>query len=327
MSVLSASPVPLASFHTWSRWIRRLSACAALVASAAMTAAVMSPAAQAATPQAAAPVASAPTSQTVAAENFYGSLVQQLGGNAVSVDSIMSNPEQDPHTFEASPKVARALSKADLVVYNGADYDPWIASLLSASPHPGRTEIVAATLLGKHPGDNPHLWYDPATMPSVARAVTAYLVKRNPSQQAVYQQRLTQFLASLQPIDAKIAAMRSKYSGIKVSATEPVFGYMAAAVGLDMQNERFQLAVMNGAEPSATDVAAFENGLKNKSIKVLIYNAQTSDQLSRRLLSMAHTAGVPVVPVTETEPAGKTYPQWMLDQLTLLDQALAHGVH
>ncbi len=318
MSVLFRSPRARASLNALPRWVFAIGSCAAFLSASLI----------ATTPaHAATSTGTAPVSQAVAAENFYGSLIQQLGGTSVNVDSIMSNPEQDPHTFEASPKVARALANADLVVYNGADYDPWIGALLSASPHPGRTEIAAATLLGKHPGANPHLWYDPATMPTVAKAVNAYLVKRNPSQQALYQQRLAQFLASLQPIDAKIAAMRSKYQGTPVSATEPVFGYTATAVGLSMQNERFQMAVMNGAEPSATDVAAFENGLKTKAIKVLIYNSQTSDQLSRRLLSIAKAAGVPVVPVTETEPAGKTYSQWMLDQLTLLDQALAHGVH
>lgn len=269
-----------------------------------------------------APVASAPAN-VVAAENFYGNLVEQLGGRAANVYSVLSNPDQDPHSFEASPKVARSLSRADLVVYNGADYDPWIGKLLSASPHGGRVEIVAATLIGKKAGDNPHLWYDPATMPAVAKAISAYLTQRDPANTALYQQRLSHFLNSLQAIDAKIASLRGRYQGTKVSATEPVFGYMAEALGLDMQNERFQLAVMNGAEPSASDIAQFENGLKSKQIRVLIYNAQTSDQMSRRLLSLAKRSGTPVVPVTETEPAGKNYQQWMLDQLNLLDKALA----
>lgn len=261
--------------------------------------------------------------QVVAAENFYGDVVRQLGGTQIKVSSILSNPDQDPHSFEASPKVARALAEADLVVYNGADYDPWIRQLMSASKKAGRTEIVAATLVNKKPGDNPHLWYLPATMPAMAHAISAYLIERDPAQKDSYEQKLAAFLASLQPVNDKIAALHAKYQGVKVSATEPVFGYMAEAIGLDMQNQRFQIAVMNESEPSAADVAAFERGLKSNEIKVLIYNAQTSDQMSRRLLSVARTAGVPVVPVTETEPAGKNYQQWMLAQLNALEQALA----
>ncbi|MGI4856342.1 MAG: metal ABC transporter solute-binding protein, Zn/Mn family [Janthinobacterium lividum] len=279
------------------------------------------------TPARAAPPAASPAARVariVAAENFYGALIQQLGGAQVTVTSVLSNPGQDPHSFEASPKVARALARADLVVYNGADYDPWMTPLLKVSAHAGRTEIVAATLLGTPAGANPHLWYEPRTLPALARAVSAYLSARDPAQAALYQQRLADFLASMQPINAKIAALRAKYHGTKVSATEPVFGYMAEAIGLDMQNARFQTAVMNESEPSAADVGAFEQGLQSKAIKVLIYNAQTSGQMSRRLLSIARSAGVPVVPVSETQPAGKSYQQWMLDQLDQLEQALAH---
>jgi zinc/manganese transport system substrate-binding protein len=304
--------------HTVSRWLNALKLSAlGLTSVVALSAA---PAVQAADAMA----ASKPI-QVVAAENFYGDVVRQLGGKQVVVSSILSNPDQDPHSFEASPKVARALAKASLVIYNGADYDPWITQLLSASKAAGRTEIVAAELVGKKPGDNPHLWYFPATMPAVAKAVTAYLIACDPSQQAVYQQKLADFLASLQPINDKIAALRARYNGVKISATEPVFGYMAEAVGLDVLNQRFQIAVMNESEPSASDVAAFERGLKSKEIKVLVYNSQTSDQLSRRLLSIAHGAGIPVVPVTETEPAGKNYQQWMLSQLNALEQALAQS--
>ena len=276
-----------------------------------------------------APVATSATPTTplrvVAAENFYGNLVRALGGANVRVDSILSNPNQDPHSFEASPSVARALSSADLVVYNGVDYDPWMQKLLSASPRGARQLIVAADVLGKHEGDNPHLWYDPATMPAMAKAISAYLQAHDPVHAADYRQRLQQTLDAQQAITTKVAAMRSRYAGIKVSATEPVFGYMAQAVGLDMQNERFQLAVMNETEPAASDVARCEQGLESKQTKVLLYNAQTSDQMSRRLQQVAKQAGVPVVPVTETEPPGVSYPQWMLNQLNALDNALKHA--
>src|SRR5580692_9528054 len=146
----------------------------------------------------------------VAAENFYGDVVQQLGGDRVDVTSILSNPDQDPHLFEASPKTARALQHASLVVYNGADYDPWMAKLLAASKSTTRTTIVAADLVGKKGGDNPHLWYDPQTMPKVARAVSEALVAADPAHKSAYDANLAKFLDSLKPVDAKVADLQDR---------------------------------------------------------------------------------------------------------------------
>jgi zinc/manganese transport system substrate-binding protein len=263
--------------------------------------------------------------QVVAAENFYGDVVNQLGGERVSVTSIMSNPDEDPHLFEASPKTARALQNANLVVYNGADYDPWMAKLLNASKNAKRTVIVAADLVGKKGGDNPHLWYDPATMPAVARAVSAALVTADPAHKSEYDANLAKFLDSLKPIDAKVADLHGRYAGVPVTATEPVFGYMSDAIGLSMRNLRFQLATMNDTEASASDIAAFERDLREKRVRVLIYNSQATEALTKRMLKLAQQSHVPTMSVTETEPAGKTYQQWMLSQLDALESALAAG--
>lgn len=259
----------------------------------------------------------------VGAENFYADVVAQLGGAHVAASSILSNPEQDPHTFEASPKTARLLSTARLVVYNGAAYDPWMDKLLAASKSPQREAIVAAELVGAKAGDNPHLWYAPKTMPAVASAVTRSLTRVDPANRADYEQRLAQFNASLEPLQAKIAAIKAKYAGTPVTATEPVFAYMAQALGLVMKNESFQLAVMNESEPSASDLAAFEDSIKAHQVRVLLYNSQTSDQMTRRLLGLAHRYQLAVVPVTETAPPGLTYQTWMLRQLDALETALA----
>jgi zinc/manganese transport system substrate-binding protein len=263
----------------------------------------------------------------VAAENFYGDVVKQLGGDQVDVTSILSNPDQDPHLFEASPKTARALQHASLVVYNGADYDPWMAKLLAASKNAKRTVIVAADLVGKKSGDNPHLWYAPTTMPAVARAVSAALVAADPAHKNAYDANLAKFLDSLKPIDAKVAALHASYAGVPVTATEPVFGYMSDAIGLDMRNLRFQLATMNDTEASASDIAAFERDLREKRVRVLIYNSQATEALTRRMLKLAQQSQVPTMSVTETEPAGKNYQQWMLAQLDALGTALAAGDH
>ncbi|WP_199101472.1 metal ABC transporter solute-binding protein [Aquitalea sp. ASV11] len=261
----------------------------------------------------------------VAGENFYGDVAQQVGGKHVHVTSILSNPDQDPHLFEASASTAKALSAAKLVVYNGIDYDPWMAKLLSAAKAPGRKEIVAGQLMQKKTGDNPHLWYDPATMPLVAKAIAVELEAADPSNKAEYQQNLKRFLDSLQVLNSKVKSIHDKYAGTPVTATEPVFGYMASALGFKMRNEKFQLAVMNSTEPSASDVAAFENDLKTHKVKVLFYNSQASDQSAKRVQKIAKEAKVPVVGVTETAPTGKHYQDWMLGQLNALNQALSSG--
>lgn len=264
-----------------------------------------------------------PRPSIVAAENFYGDLARQLASPEATITSILSNPDQDPHLFEASPSVARALSAARIVISNGADYDPWMAKLLRAAKSTGRVSVVVADLVGRKPGDNPHLWYDTTVMAAAGRAISAALAAGDPGHAADYERRLAAFTASLRPLDAKVAALKVRFAGTPVTATEPVFGYMATAIGLVIRNERFQLAVMNGTEPRASDIAAFERDLRDHRVRALIYNAQATDTAARRLLDIARASGVPAVGVTETELAGKTYQEWMTGQLDALDAALS----
>ena len=259
----------------------------------------------------------------VAAENFYGDLAKQVGGGFVSVTSILSNPDQDPHLFEADPSTARALKAAKVTIANGVDYDPWMDKLLKADPSSGRAEIVAADLVGKKSGDNPHLWYDPKTMDAVAHDLAAKLSAIDPSHKAEFEKNAAAFDRAMEPIGAKVSAMKAKYAGQPVTASEPVFGYMAGLLGLDMHNESFQLSVMNNTEPSASDVAKFEDDLKGHKVKAMLYNSQADDQAVKRLVQMAKDNHVPVVGISETEPAGTTYQAWMLKQLEALDHALA----
>ena len=259
----------------------------------------------------------------VAAENFYGDVARQLGGDRVAVTSIMSNPDQDPHLFEVSPAIVREVAAAQILIANGADYDPWMDKLIKVTPQPGRVVIVAADLVNKRAGDNPHLWYDPATMPAVARAVASALTTADPSHADDYAARLKAFLVSLQPLNEKIAAVGRKYAGVPVTATEPVFGYMAGALQLKMNNERLQLAIMNDTEPSARDIATFERDLKTHKVRLLFYNKQASNELVQHLVDLARAANIPVVGVTETCPPGLSYQDWMLRELDETTKALA----
>ncbi len=259
----------------------------------------------------------------VAAENFYGDVSQQIGGDRVSVVSILRNPDQDPHLFEVSPTIIREVAAAQIVVYNGADYDSWIENLLKVTPRAGRVAIAAADLVNRKAGDNPHLWYDPSTIPLVANALAAAFIAADPVHKDDYTARLKTFIASLGPLNEKIAALRAKYAGVAVTATEPVFGYLADALNLQMRNVRLQLAIMNDTEPSARDVAAFERDLKTHKVRAVFYNKQASSNIAQHLLDVARASNIPIVGVTETEPPGMSYQDWMLMQLDEVRRALA----
>src|SRR6202453_2903940 len=263
--------------------------------------------------------------KVVAAENFYGDLASQIGGANVAVTSIPPNPNDDPHLFEASPETAKALSDAKVVIVNGVDYDPWMEKLLSAHTAPGRKEIIVARLVGHKPGDNPHLWYDPAYMKAAAKALVADLTAVDPAHKADYEQGEAKFLDSLKPLDDKIATMHKSYAGQPVTASEPVFGYQAGLIGLKVHNEKYALAVMNNAEPTPSEVAAFENDLKGKKVKAMLYNAQASEPAVGKLVQLAKDKGIPVVGVSEPDPPNSTYQDWMMGQLNALDKALSGG--
>jgi zinc/manganese transport system substrate-binding protein len=179
--------------------------------------------------------------------------------------------------------------------------------------------------MGAAPGGNPHLWYRPATMPALARRLERALAALDPAHAGSYAARLAAFDRSMAPLLARIAALRHAHAGTAVTATEPVFGEMADALGFAMRNRRFQLAIMNGAEPGARDIAGFERDLRTRAVAALIVNRQTGAGLAARMRAIAIEAGVPVVAVTETEPEGMTYQNWMLSQLDHLARALEQG--
>lgn len=260
----------------------------------------------------------------LAAENFYGEVARAIGGDSVQVESVIIAADTDPHDFDPPPSVARQAADAEIVIVNGANYDPWMARLVGADKVDGRVVIDVAALSGHKEGDNPHVWYDPAAMPAMANALTAELTRRDPTGKDGYDERRDAFLATLAPIATRVAELRGQFAGTPVVATEPVFGYMAEAIGLTMQNQTFQTAIMNETEPAASDVAAMEDAIRKGTAKVLFYNSQVEDAFTRNLAALAKASGVPLVPVSETEPKGKTFAAWMLDTLDATAAALGH---
>src|SRR5512146_2844535 len=250
---------------------------------------------------AAAPASAGPLA-VVAAENFYGDIAEQIGGSAVTVTSILATPDQDPHLFELSPSAARAIAGARIVIANGAGYDPWMEKLLRATRGTDRRSIVVADLVGKKLGDNPHIWYDPGVMLAAAKALARDLSAADPDHAADYRGRLTQFADSLRPIETKIAALRGRFAGTPVAATEPILGALFEALDLKVRGEAFQRAIMNDTEPSAADTAAFETDLKTHWVRLLVHNSQVSGPVVRRMVALARAERIPVLGVSETEP-------------------------
>lgn len=268
-------------------------------------------------------VAGARTLAVVAAENFYGDIARQIGGEHVRVRSIINNPGGDPHLFDVSPSQARVVADADVVIHNGLGYDVWMQRLLAASSDPKRVVIQVADLVAAEPGDNPHLWYDPAAMITLAKNLRVTFARLDPAHTDAYAAALDAFMADLASLNQLMGTLRDRFAGTAVTATEPVFGPMAAALGLDMRNQGFQNAIMKEAAPSASQIIAFEDSLKSGEVQALIYNEQVTDPMTERLLAAAEEAGVPTIGVTETAPPDTTYQAWMSAQLEALLDALA----
>jgi zinc/manganese transport system substrate-binding protein len=262
----------------------------------------------------------------VGAENEYANVIGQIGGPYVSVSAIMSNPNTDPHTFEASPSVATAVSKAELVVQNGVGYDTFMSKIESASPNPKRKVIDVQNLLRLPDSTpNPHLWYNPKTMPAVAAAVARDLSTLDPPEASYFSANVTKFDDSLQGWLTAIAKVKSTYPSVPVATTEPVADYMLQAAGADIKTPWvLQADIMNGVDPSPQAVSLEESLFSEHRVRVFLYNQQVTDSLTETFLSDAKKAGIPVVGVYETMPTpGYDYQSWMLSETSALAKALS----
>jgi zinc/manganese transport system substrate-binding protein len=269
------------------------------------------------------------TIEAIGAENEYASVIAQIGGKYVHADAIMSNPATDPHTFEASPAVAREISQARLIVQNGVGYDTWATTIENAAPDSSRKVINVQQLLGLPVSTpNPHLWYNPTTMPKVANAIAADLASIDPAHAAYYKATAATFISSLAAWNQAIAAFKAKYPGTPVATTEPVADYMLQAAGADnLTPWAFQADVMNGVDPSPQDVSIEKSLFTGHKVKVLLYNQQVTDQLTQSFIAAAQAAHVPVVGVYETMPVpGYDYQSWMLAEVNDLSKAVTSKV-
>ena len=264
--------------------------------------------------------------QVVAAENFWGSIVSQIGGSHVQVLSIVSDPNADPHEYESDASDARAVANADYVIENGVGYDSWMDKLLSAGGNdPDRKVLNVGQLVGVADGGNPHLWYSPAYVNTTAAQIEQDLISLDPADKADYEQNYATLQSNLAEYQNRIQAIKQQYAGTKVAATEDIFAYLATAAGLDLISPpAFIEAVAEGNDPPAASVVQFEDQLKSmEPVKVLVYNEQTVTPLTQNMKALAAQENIPVIGVTETiQPSNATFQEWMNAQLIDLQNAL-----
>jgi zinc/manganese transport system substrate-binding protein len=265
-----------------------------------------------------------PVLHAVGIENQYADVMSQIGGKYVQVSAIEVDPNTDPHEFEVSPKVARSLAMANVIVENGLGYDSWADSM----PALKHAQIINVQHVLSLPDStpNPHLWYDPKTMVAVAPVIAAAFAKHDPEHAAYYEENAKTFIASLKPWDDAIAALKTEYAGAPVAVTEPVADYLLQAAGLKIATPfTLEASIMNDTDPAPQDATAQQDLLKQRKVKLFAYNQQVTDPLTQTFLQLAKQNNIPVVGVYETMPQGYTYQTWMLAETQAIANALKTG--
>jgi zinc/manganese transport system substrate-binding protein len=262
--------------------------------------------------------------KVVAAENFWGSIASQIGGSHADVQSVVTDPNADPHEYPSNTNDSRAISLADVVIVNGAGYDSWALDMIAAGRSSHRKVLNVAGVLGKKEGDNPHFWYDPAWVAEIADRIAATFEAADHADASYFDRQRAAFGASLEPYRDRIAEIEQKFPGARVGATESIFVYLAGALGLDLISPpAFMTAVAEGNEPPVPAVIQFEQQIQQRQIKVLVYNVQTATNTTTNIKRMAAAADIPVVGVSETlQPETATFQEWQLSQLLQLENAL-----
>ena len=269
------------------------------------------------------------TIRAVGAENEYANVIAQIGGRYASVNAIESNPNTDPHSFEASPSVAKLVSTAQVIVQNGVGYDTFMNTIEAGSPNSSRKVIDVQQLLGLPDSTpNPHLWYKQATMPAVAKALVSDLSAIEPQHRAYFQANATKFDASLQPWYAAVKAFAARYPHTPVATTEPVIDYMLQAAGTNILTPfPLEADIMNGVDPAPQAISLQESLFSKHLVKVLLYNQQVTDSLTSSFLTEARRDRIPVIGVYETMPTGGyDYQSWMLAEISALQKAVADKI-
>jgi zinc/manganese transport system substrate-binding protein len=261
----------------------------------------------------------------VAAENFWGSIATQLGGDKVGVESIITNPDTDPHDYDPSAADARDIANANVVIENGIGYDPWVSKLLAADHVSDQHVIDVGSLVKVADGGNPHRWYNPTDVHTVIAAITTAYVAADPGDAAYFATQQKNYeTTGLAQYNSLIGQIKATYAGTPVGASESIFAMMAPALGLNLLTPpTFLRAISEGTDPTSADKTTIDNQIKTHAIKVYVYNSQNATPDVQAQVDEAKAAGIPVTTITETlSPATATFQDWQVAQLTALQTAL-----
>ncbi|AKU35584.1 metal ABC transporter substrate-binding protein [Lacticaseibacillus paracasei] len=258
--------------------------------------------------------------QVVASLDFYGEVAKAVGGNKVSVQSIINNPAVDPHDYEPTTKIGKSVASADLVVASGIGYDGWMDKVVKSADKSKNYLRVADDLMNKKEGDNEHIWYDPRTMPKLANTLADKFAKKDPADKATFKANAKKYIASLDDLNTLINKLKSKVNGQLVDVSEPVFGYALDYLGYKVNDDHFSKSTEDGTDYSAKDIHGIETDIKEKKIAFFVNNIQASSKTVNQLVKLAEQNNVPVLKVTETLPKGKNYRTWMTSQYQQLEK-------
>jgi len=260
-----------------------------------------------------------------AAENFWGSIGAQLGGEKVAVTSIIANPNTDPHSYEPTAADGVTIARSQFAIVNGIGYDTWASKLLAANESSGRLVLDVGGLLGLKAGENPHQWYSPASVERVIEAIVADYKRLDPKDSAYFDAQRNHFetvdLAEYRRLQAEI---RARYAGLPVGYSESIFQPLGDALGLKLLTPySFAKAIAEGTDVSAEDKQTVDKQAETSEIKVWIYNSQNATPDVQRVNQLARAAHIPITTITETlSPASATFEQWQDAQLRSLISAL-----
>lgn len=264
--------------------------------------------------------------QVVAAENFWGSIAAQLGGDRVNVRSIIVNPDTDPHSYEPTAQDARTMAAAQLAVVNGIGYDEWASKLLAASPLQGRITLNVGSLLGLGDGANPHRWYYPADVEAVVRRIAHDYERLDPAAHVYFAQRQRAFeQVGLAEYDRLRREIRARYAGTPIGYSESIFEGLGEDLGLRLLTPySFAKAIAEGTEVTAADKRTVDRQVERRQIAVWVFNSQNVTPDVQRVNELARAAHIPIATVTETlSPAGDSFQQWQVAELEGLRRALS----
>lgn len=259
--------------------------------------------------------------QVVSSLDFYGEAARAVLGQQGHVTSIINSPSLDPHSYEATTNDAKRVAKADVVIQNGLGYDSWLNKVVKSVHPDDQTVLTVSQLMQQSNGANEHLWYDLKTMPTLTKRLVTEFSKRDPQHKATYQQNGAAYLKKLAVLNGQLQQLKARAKGQQVAVSEPVFDYALADMGYKVANQHFAKAIEDGTDPSPKDITTMRDLIKNHQIAFLVINKQEESPVIKQMHELADQQGVPVVQVTETLPAKKTYLTWMQQQFDAVRKA------